>query len=152
MKANSRPIEILLVEDSSTDILMTKEALDESGLPNHLHIVEDGVLALAFLLGTAPFTQVSRPDLILLDLNLPRKSGRELLADIKNNPELHTIPIIILTTSSAEEDIIKAYGLHANCYIVKPLDFAGFVEIIHSIHDFWFTTVTLPSEAEHEPI
>lgn len=150
MKLPSRPLKILLVEDSATDILMTQEALQESRLAHQLHVVEDGVSALAFLQQAPPFTTAPRPDLILLDLNLPRKSGRELLADIKGNPQWHTIPIVILTTSNAEEDIVKAYDLQANCYIVKPLDFASFVEVIHAIRDFWLTTVTLPSEAEHE--
>jgi chemotaxis family two-component system response regulator Rcp1 len=146
---NFSPIEILLIEDSNTDILMTQEALYEAGLPNHLNIVEDGVKALDFLRQNGPYAQAPRPDLILLDLNLPRKNGHELLAEIKNDPHLQQIPVVVLTTSSAEEDIMKAYDLHANCYVVKPLDFTSFVEVIRSIRHFWFTVVTLPSEAEN---
>lgn len=142
-------IEILLVEDSATDILMTQEALNEAKLLTTLHIVEDGVSALAFLRQTGPYANAPRPDLILLDLNLPRKNGRELLAEIKDDPHLQQIPVVVLTTSNAEEDIVKAYNLHANCYVVKPLDFTRFVEVIRSIRHFWFTIVTLPSEAEN---
>ncbi|MBK9053295.1 MAG: response regulator [Chloroflexi bacterium] len=145
----SKPIEILLIEDSTTDILMTQEALHEAGLPNHLNIVEDGVKALDFLRQIGTYAQAPRPDLILLDLNLPRKNGQEVLAEIKNDPHLQQIPVVVLTTSSAEEDIMKAYALHANCYVVKPLDFISFVEVIRSIRHFWFTVVTLPSEAEN---
>lgn len=142
-------IEILLVEDSATDILMTQEALSEAKLLTILHIVEDGVSALAFLRQTGPYANAPRPDLILLDLNLPRKNGRELLAEIKDDPDLQQIPVVVLTTSNVEEDIVKAYNLHANCYVVKPLDFTCFVEVIRSIRHFWFTIVTLPSEAEN---
>ena len=146
---HSKPIEILLIEDSTTDILITQEALHEARLPNHLNIVEDGVKALDFLRQIGSYAQAPRPDLILLDLNLPRKNGQEVLAEIKNDPGLQQIPIVVLTTSSAEEDIIKAYALHANCYVVKPLDFISFVEVIRSIRHFWFTVVTLPLEAEN---
>ena len=146
---HSKPIEILLIEDSTTDILITQEALHEARLPNHLNIVEDGVKALDFLRQIGSYAQAPRPDLILLDLNLPRKNGHEVLAEIKNDPYLQQIPIGVLTTSSAKEDIIKAYDLHANCYVVKPLDFTRFVEVIRSIRHFWFTVVTLPSEAEN---
>lgn len=142
-------IEILLVEDSATDILMTQEALNEAKLLTTLHIVEDGVSALAFLRQTGPYANAPRPDLILLDLNLPRKNGRELLAEIKDDPHLQQIPVVVLTTSNAEEDIARAYNLHANCYVVKPLDFTRFAEVIRSIRHFWFTIVTLPSEAEN---
>lgn len=142
-------IEILLVEDSATDILMTQEALNEAKLLTTLHIVEDGVSALAFLRQTGPYASAPRPDLILLDLNLPRKNGRELLAEIKDDPHLQQIPVVVLTTSNAEEDIARAYNLHANCYVVKPLDFTRFAEVIRSIRHFWFTIVTLPSEAEN---
>ncbi len=146
---HSKPIEILLIEDSTTDILITQEALHEARLPNHLNIVEDGVKALDFLRQIGSYAQAPRPDLILLDLNLPRKNGQEVLAEIKNDPYLQQIPVVVLTTSSAEEDVIKAYALHANCYVVKPLDFISFVEVIRSIRHFWFTVVTLPLEAEN---
>ena len=140
------PIELLLVEDSPADVLMTKEGLARAKVHNNLNVVRDGVEALAFLRREAPYAAAIRPDLILLDLNLPRKDGREVLAEIKADAALCTIPVVILTTSQAEEDILRAYGLHANCYITKPVDFAGFVKMVRSLHDFWFTVVTLPHE------
>ena len=139
-----KPIEILMVEDSPTDVLITEEALEQAKVRNHLHVVEDGVQAMAFLHQEDPYTQVPRPDLILLDLNLPRKDGREVLAEIKADEHLKTIPVVILTTSRAEEDVLKAYGLHANCYISKPVDFTRFMEVVRAIESFWFTVVTLP--------
>lgn len=139
-----RPIEILMVEDSPTDVLITQEALEQAKVRNHLHVVEDGVEAMAFLRKEGQYTQVPRPDLILLDLNLPRKDGREVLAEIKADASLKTIPVVILTTSKAEEDVLKAYGLHANCYITKPVDFTRFIEVVRAIEHFWFTVVTLP--------
>ena len=140
------PIELLLVEDSPADVLMTKEGLARAKVQNNLSVVRDGVEALAFLRREAPYADAIRPDLILLDLNLPRKDGREVLAEIKADASLRTIPVVILTTSQAEEDILRAYGLHANCYITKPVDFAGFVKMVRSLNDFWFTVVTLPHE------
>jgi two-component system response regulator len=137
-------IEILLVEDSPTDILMTREALEQAKLINRLHVVEDGAEALAFLHRQGQHAAVPRPDLILLDLNLPKKNGQEVLAELKADEVLKLIPVVILTTSKAEEDIVKAYGLHANCYISKPVDFASFVKIIQAIDYFWFGVVTLP--------
>ncbi len=139
-----RPIEILLVEDSPTDTLLTKRALADARLINRLHIVEDGVEAMAFLRRQAPHTNAPRPDLILLDLNLPRKDGREVLAEIKNDESLKIIPVAVLTTSRAEEDILRCYKLHANCFISKPVDFDSFVEAIKTLEKFWFAVVTLP--------
>ena len=139
-----RLIEILLVEDSPTDVLMTQEALEQAKLLNHLHVVEDGVEALAFLYRQGPYAAAPRPDLILLDLNLPRKNGQEVLAELKADQDLKLIPVVILTTSKADEDIAKSYGLHANCYIAKPVGFASFVEVVQAIEYFWFGVVTLP--------
>ena len=143
-------IEILLVEDSPADIMITQDALSEARVLNTINVVEDGVEALAFLRREPPYTEARRPDLILLDLNLPRKSGREVLAEIKADPLLRTIPVVVLTTSQADEDVWKAYHLHANCYVVKPLDFATFVQAVQSIRHFWLSVVTLPLDAEHE--
>ena len=141
---NARQIKILLVEDSAGDVRLTQEALRDSKLCNRLHVVNDGVAALAFLRQQPPYQDAPRPDVILLDLNLPKKGGHEVLAEVKSDPALRRIPIIILTTSSAEEDILKTYDLHANCYITKPLDFSKFAEIVHHIEDFWFSIVRLP--------
>jgi two-component system, chemotaxis family, response regulator Rcp1 len=141
-----KPIEILMVEDSPSDVLITREALDYAKLIHHLHVVQDGVRALAFLRREDPYAQVSRPDLILLDLNLPKKDGREVLVEIKADDHLKTIPVVVLTSSRAEEDVIRAYGLHANCYIAKPVDFVRFAEVVRAIEHFWFTVVTLPPE------
>jgi CheY-like chemotaxis protein len=140
-----RPIEILLVEDSPTDVLMTQEALDHAKVLNNLHMVEDGVEALAFLYRQGQYATARRPVLILLDLNLPKKNGQEVLAELKADEELRFIPVVILTTSEAEEDVLKSYGLYANCYISKPVDFASFVEVVRNIRHFWFNVVTLPS-------
>jgi CheY-like chemotaxis protein len=142
-------IEILLVEDSPADVVITQDALAEARLLNTIYVVEDGVEALAFLRKQMPYATAPRPDLILLDLNLPRKSGREVLAEIKADPALKTIPVVVLTTSRAEEDVWKAYDLHANCYVVKPLDFATFVQAVQSIRHFWLSVVTLPVDASH---
>jgi chemotaxis family two-component system response regulator Rcp1 len=141
-----KPINVLLVEDSPTDVLLTQEALDTAKLLTELHIVEDGVEAVAFLRQEGKYAGVPRPDLILLDLNLPKKDGREVLAEIKNDPKLRLIPVVVMTVSKAEEDILKAYGLHANCYVTKPVHFESFVEVVRAIESFWFTVVTLPSE------
>ena len=144
-----QPIEMLLVEDSPTDILLIQEALLLAKVLNTLHIVEDGVEALAFLRHQGAHTTAPRPDLIILDLNLPRMNGREVLTTIKADPELRAIPVVVLTTSNAEEDILKAYDQHANCYVVKPLDFENFVNVVQSIQQFWFSVVTLPPEESH---
>lgn len=138
------PIEILLVEDSPGDVRLTHEALKDAKITNTLHVIEDGVLALDFLYKRPPFENAPRPDLILLDLNLPRKNGREVLAEIKANDSLKSIPVVILTTSSAEDDVLRAYNLHANCYITKPVDFNQFTTVVRTIKDFWMTVVTLP--------
>jgi two-component system, chemotaxis family, response regulator Rcp1 len=136
-----KPIDILLVEAR-----LAKEALKESKIKNDLHIVGDGIDAMDFLHRNGKFTNAPRPDLILLDLNLPRKDGREVLAEIKNDPDLKRIPVVILTISKAEEDILKTYNLHANCYITKPLDLDQFMKVVKSIEDFWLTIVKLPSD------
>jgi chemotaxis family two-component system response regulator Rcp1 len=138
------PIEILLVEDNPGDSRLAKEALKESKLRNNLHLVEDGVAALEFLWRTGRYADKPRPDLIILDLNLPRKDGREVLAEIKNDEDLKRIPVVILTISKAEEDIIRTYNLHANCYVTKPLDLDQFMKVVKSIEDFWLTIVKLP--------
>lgn len=138
-------IEILLVEDSPTDVLIAREALTEAKLYNTIHVAEDGVEAMDFLYRRGKFTSAPRPDLILLDLNLPRKSGREVLAEIKADRYLKNIPVVVLTTSSDEEDILKSYDLHANCYVIKPVEFPNFVRAVQSIQQFWFSIVTLPS-------
>lgn len=142
--AASRPVEILLVEDSPTDVLLATEALQHAKLINNLHVMKDGVAALEFLERKGPHANAPRPDLILLDLNLPRKDGRQVLAEIKANPVLKHIPIVVLTTSKAEEDVLQAYGHHANCYITKPVDFAQFVAVVQQVESFWFAVVTLP--------
>jgi two-component system, chemotaxis family, response regulator Rcp1 len=139
-----RPIEMLLVEDSPTDVLLAKEALEYSKISNKLHIVRDGVEALAFLRREGKYQDAPRPDLILLDLNLPRKDGREVLADIKIDEELKRIPVVVLTTSEDQRDVFESYGHHANCYIVKPVDFDKFASVIKEIEGFWFSVVTLP--------
>jgi chemotaxis family two-component system response regulator Rcp1 len=139
-----RPIDILLVEDSPGDVRLTQEVLKDANVRNNLIVTQDGVEALAFLHKEGPYADAAQPDLILLDLNLPRKDGRAVLAEIKNDDNLKLIPVVILTVSRAEEDIIKAYHLHANCYISKPIDLNEFMRIIRSIEDFWLTVVTLP--------
>lgn len=143
---NTRSIEILLVEDSPTDALITEEALKFAKLMNNLSHVENGVDAIEFLNRRGRFANAPRPDLILLDLNLPRKDGREVLSEIKADPLLRLIPVVVLTTSRAEEDVLGAYGKHANCYISKPVDFERFAEIVRAIEQFWFAIVTLPPE------
>jgi len=141
-----KPVDILLVEDNPGDVRLTKEALRDAKVRNKIFVAKDGVEAMEFLRREGSFTDMQIPDLILLDLNLPRKDGREVLAEIKNDPELKHIPVVILTSSKADEDILKAYNLHANCYITKPVDLNGFVEIMHSMKEFWFTIVKLPPE------
>jgi two-component system, chemotaxis family, response regulator Rcp1 len=143
---NLKPIEILLVEDNAADVRLTEEALKEGKVRNNLHVARDGMEALEFLRREGKHAKATRPDLILLDLNLPRRDGREVLADIKNDPDLRLIPVVVLTTSSAEADILKSYKLHANCYITKPVDLEQFVSVVKSIDDFWLTVVRLPSD------
>ena len=139
-----RPIEILLVEDNPGDVRLTREALKEGKVLNELRVVEDGEQALAFLHREGKHAQAVRPDLILLDLNRPNKDGREVLAVVKEDPTLRRIPVVILTVSKAEEDIIKTYDLHANCYITKPVDLEQFIQVVRSIEDFWLCVVRLP--------
>ena len=142
----ARPIEILMVEDSPTDAQLTVEALHAAKIVNRLNHVEDGVEAMQFLRQEGPYADAPRPDLILLDLNLPRKDGREVLAELKRDPDLKVIPVVILTTSRSEEDVLRSYQLHANCYITKPVDFTKFMEVVKAIESFWLTIVTLPKE------
>jgi chemotaxis family two-component system response regulator Rcp1 len=139
-----RPVEILLVEDNPGDVRLTREALREGKIRNNLSVVPDGVEALAFLRREGRYAGSPHPDVILLDLNLPRKSGREVLAEIKSDSQLRRIPVVILTTSADEQDILRAYELHANCYITKPVDFEQFITVIQAIENFWLTVVTLP--------
>ena len=145
------PVEILLVEDSPSDTELTVEALREAKVRNHLNLVEDGVQALEFLRRQGKYRGAPRPDLILLDLNLPRKDGREVLAEIKSDDQLKTIPVVVLTTSRAEQDVLQAYNHHANCYITKPVDFEQFLNVVHSIESFWLMLVTLPQAAPARP-
>lgn len=140
-----RVVEILLVEDNYGDVRLAQEALKESKVANNLHVVEDGVEALAFLRREGKYADVVRPDLVLLDLNLPRKDGREVLMEIKADDQLKHIPVVVLTVSEAEEDILKSYSLHANCYISKPIDLDQFLKVVKSIEDFWLTIVKLPN-------
>jgi two-component system, chemotaxis family, response regulator Rcp1 len=146
MELNGRPIEILLVEDNPGDVRLTIEALKEAKVRNHLSVAKDGVEALAFLHREGSYAAAARPDLILLDLNLPRKDGREVLAEIKADASLRAIPVVILTTSQADQDILRSYELHANCYITKPVDLDQFITVVKSIEDFWLTIVTLPRQ------
>lgn len=146
MSGSGKPIEILLVEDNHADVRLTEEALREGKVRNNLHVARDGVEALQFLRREGKYANAPRPDLVLLDLNLPRKDGREVLAEVKDDAELKTIPIVVLTTSSAEIDILKSYSLHANCYITKPVDLEQFVLVVKSIDDFWLTVVRLPKD------
>ncbi len=150
MNIEGRPVEILLVEDNPGDVRLAKEGLKECKLLNNLCVVGDGVEAMAYLRKEGKYAASAKPDLILLDLNLPRKDGREVLAEIKSDERLKRIPVVILTTSQAEEDILRSYGLHANCYIAKPVDLEQFVKIVQSIHEFWFRIVRLPSEEDAE--
>ncbi len=144
---NTAPIDILLVEDNPGDVELTREALHDTKLHIRLSVVNDGVEALAFLRREGRHAAAYRPDLILLDLNLPRKDGRGVLAEIKADPDLRHIPVVILTSSQAEQDILRAYELHANCYVTKPVDLDQFVTIVRSIEHFWFTVVKLPRGA-----
>ncbi|MFN6439475.1 MAG: response regulator [Nostoc sp. DedSLP01] len=140
------PIEVLLVEDNPGDAQLTRIALEDSKISIHLNVVEDGVEAMAFLRKQEKYVKAAHPDIVLLDLNLPKKDGREVLAEIKADEYLKRIPVVVLTTSQAEEDILRAYNLSANCYITKPVDFDQFVKIVKSIENFWFAIVKLPPE------
>lgn len=140
------PIDILLVEDNAGDVRLVEEGLKEGKLYHNLHVVDDGEKAMEFLRRHGEYSQAPHPDIVLLDLNLPRKDGREVLAEVKNDPVLKNIPVVILTTSDAEQDILKTYEYHANCYITKPVDLEQFIKVVKSIEDFWFTIVKLPSK------
>jgi chemotaxis family two-component system response regulator Rcp1 len=142
-----QPIEILLVEDNPADVRLTVEALKEEKIYNNLHVVTDGVEAIAFLRREGKYAKAVRPDLIFLDLNLPRKDGREVLKEIKSDDNLKAIPVVVLTVSKSEEDIVKSYKLHANCYITKPVDLNQFMKVIRSVQDFWLTIVKLPPKS-----
>ena len=144
MVDENRPVEILLVEDNPGDERLTREALKEGKVYSNLHWVKDGVEALEFLRKKGKYASTPRPDIILLDLNLPKKDGREVLSEIKQDADLRYIPVVILTTSKAEEDILKSYHLHANCYVTKPVDLEKFIVVVKSIDAFWLTVVTLP--------
>jgi len=144
MVGENRPVEILLVEDNPGDERLTREALKEGKVYSNLHWVTDGVQAMEFLRRQGKYKDVPRPDIILLDLNLPKKDGREVLQDIKNDGELKRIPVVVLTTSKAEEDVLRTYNLHANCYVTKPVDLEKFIVVVKSIDRFWLTVVTLP--------
>lgn len=137
-------IEILLVEDNPSDVELTREALDFAKVGNRLSVVHDGADAVDFLFRRGKYADATRPDIVLLDLNLPKKDGRQVLAEIKTDPDLAQIPIVVLTTSQEEEDIIRAYELHANCYVAKPVDFNQFMHIVSTIEEFWLTIVKLP--------
>jgi len=139
-----RPIEILMVEDNPADADLTRETMENSKMYVTMHVVGDGVEAMAFLRRTGKYANAPRPDLVLLDLNLPKKDGKEVLAEIKADQDLKRIPVVILTISKDEEDILKSYNLHANCYITKPIDLNQFVKVVKSIEDFWLTIVKLP--------
>ncbi|NWF54319.1 MAG: response regulator [Syntrophaceae bacterium] len=141
-----RPIQILLAEDNPDDIELTVEALKDSRVRNRLIVVKDGEEAISYLQAKGKYQNAIRPDLILLDLNMPKKNGRDVLREIKNDPKLKRIPVVILTTSQAEDDIAHTYDLHANCYITKPLDFNQFLRVVKSIEDFWLTVVKLPPQ------
>ena len=143
-QGNPRPIEILMVEDNPGDVRLTVEALKEGKVRNNFYTVEDGEEAMKYLRRQDPYAKMPRPDLVLLDLNLPKKNGREVLAEIKDDPELKRIPVVILTVSEAEQDILKSYNLHANCYITKPVNLEQFIKVVRSIEDFWLTVVMLP--------
>jgi two-component system, chemotaxis family, response regulator Rcp1 len=144
MVERNGPIEILLVEDNPGDVRLTKEALKEGKVYSNLHTVKDGVEAMEFLRREGKYKGVPRPDIILLDLNLPKKDGREVLQEIKTDEQLRRIPVVVLTTSKAEEDVLRTYDLHANCYVTKPVDLEKFMVVVKTIDSFWLTVVTLP--------
>ncbi len=143
---DAHAMEVLLVEDSPGDVRLTKEAFKDAKVCINLHVATDGVQAMAFLMREGEYANAPRPDLILLDLNLPKKDGREVLAEIKESPALKTIPVVVLTTSASEEDILRSYLLHANCYITKPVGLDGFLKVVQSIDHFWLSVVKLPGD------
>jgi chemotaxis family two-component system response regulator Rcp1 len=143
---NGRPVEILLVEDNPGDVRLMVEALKDAKVNNNLHVASNGEAAMEFLRREGNHAEAPTPDLVMLDLNLPKKDGREVLAEIKEDPDLKHIPVVVITTSAAEEDILKSYKLHANCYITKPVNFEQFIKVVHSIEEFWLTVVKLPGK------
>ncbi len=145
--SGAQPIEVLLVEDDPADVVLIREAFEHNEVRSSLHVAEDGVQAMAYLRREGPHADAPRPDLILLDLNLPRKDGREVLSEIKADPALRSIPVVVLTTSSAEEDVLKSYDLHANAYVPKPVDFGSFVEVVRRVDEFFASVVRLPRRA-----
>ncbi|SEG43068.1 Response regulator receiver domain-containing protein [Thermomonospora echinospora] len=144
MSDTGRAIEVLLVEDDPGDVLLTREAFEDNKVGNNLNVVSDGEEAMAYLRREGAYADAPRPDLILLDLNLPRKDGREVLGEVKADPQLRSIPVVVLTTSEADEDILRSYHLHANAYVTKPVDFERFIEVVRQIDDFFVTVVKLP--------
>lgn len=148
MDTLGRPADFLLVEDNPGDVRLTQEALKSHKVQNNLHVVTDGEEAMAFLRKQGKYKDAPRPDIILLDLNLPKKDGREVLAEIKSDPLLKTIPVVVISSSEAEQDIIKSYNLNANCYVTKPVNLDQFIKVVQSINDFWITIVKLPSSIE----
>jgi chemotaxis family two-component system response regulator Rcp1 len=144
--SDAKPMEVLLVEDSAGDVRLTREALKDAKVHVHLQVASDGIEAMAFLKQEGQYVHAPRPDLILLDLNLPKKDGRQVLEEIKQSPSLQSIPVVILTTSASEADILRSYMLHANCYITKPVDLNGFLDVVKSIDNFWLSVVKLPRE------
>ncbi len=143
-RENGKIIEILLVEDNPGDVELVREALSEGKINNQLHVASDGVEAMEYLKREGSHAAAACPDLVLLDLNLPRKNGREVLQEIKSDPQLKLVPVVVLTSSKAEEDILRSYNLHANCYVTKPVDLDQFLHVVKSIEDFWLTVVKLP--------
>jgi len=143
---NAKPVEILLVEDDEGDVQLTQELFLDGKVRNRLNVVDDGVKAMAYLRGLGDYKNSARPDVVLLDLNLPKKDGREVLSEIRNDPKLKQIPVVILTASQAEEDILKAYNLNVNCYITKPVDLEKFLRVLRSIDEFWLTIVKIPGD------
>jgi two-component system, chemotaxis family, response regulator Rcp1 len=148
--SNTGPIDILMVEDNVRDVRLAEEALKDSKIKNNFYHVEDGVSAMRFLYREAEYAHAPHPDLVLLDLNLPRKDGREVLEEIKEDPKLRLIPVVVMTTSEAERDLVMTYGLHANAYVVKPIDLDQFAAVVQGIKDFWFTIVKLPPKTDSE--
>jgi len=144
--AEREPVEILLAEDNPGDVKLTRKALEKGRLANNLHVVNDGVETMQFLRGEGEYAGRPRPDLVLLDLNMPRKDGREVLEDIKKSSDLKRIPVVVLTSSEAEEDVLRSYELHANAYLTKPVDFSGFIDVVGKLEEFWLQVVKLPPE------
>ena len=144
MTDEEKPVEVLLAEDNPGDVMLTKKALEQGKLANNLHVATDGVEALQFLRQEGEYSDEPRPDLVLLDLNMPRKDGQDVLKELKDDPDLRRIPVVVLTSSESEEDIAKSYELNANAYLTKPVDFDGFIEIVNRMENFWFKVVKLP--------